>query len=213
MAQGKLFPAAVHARCGRCGNRTDLRPGACAGAVIGADFCVAYPEITLEVVAEDRTVDLVEEQCDVAIRINPSPDSSLVGRCFAKDRLVAVAAPSIAMPSGEAVHPVPGVVMSSIQPTTWVLDGGRLVLEPVPRMQFSSFLMVRDAVIAGGGVALIPQSIASEQLARGALVQWAPSPAWSRRYGYCIPPGAWQHRRCAPSWISSVPAIRTCRWC
>ncbi|MBV7306118.1 LysR substrate-binding domain-containing protein [Xanthomonas vasicola] len=174
---------------------------------------MAYPEITLEVVAEDRTVDLVEEQCDVAIRINPSPDSSLVGRCFAKDRLVAVAAPSIAMPSGEAVHPVPGVVMSSIQPTTWVLDGGRLVLEPVPRMQFSSFLMVRDAVIAGGGVALIPQSIASEQLARGALVQWAPSPAWSRRYGYRIPPGAWQHRRCAPSWISSAPAIRTCRWC
>ncbi|MCP3049287.1 LysR family transcriptional regulator [Xanthomonas euvesicatoria pv. allii] len=139
---------------------------------IGADFCAAYPEITLEVVAEDRTVDLMEEQFDVAIRINPSPDSRLVGRCFAKDRLVVVAAPSIAMPSGDAVHPVPGVVMSSFEPTTWTLGGGRLVLEPIPRMRFSSFLMVRDAVIAGGGVALIPQSIAWQQLARGQLLQW-----------------------------------------
>ncbi|MBB3804850.1 DNA-binding transcriptional LysR family regulator [Xanthomonas arboricola] len=139
---------------------------------IGADFCAAYPEITLEVVAEDRTVDLVEEQFDAAIRINPSPDSNLVGRCFARDRLVVVAAPSIAMPSGDAVHQVASVVMSSFEPTTWTLDGGRLVLEPIPRMRLSSFLMVRDAAIAGGGVALLPQSIAWEQLARGELIQW-----------------------------------------
>ncbi|APP75956.1 hypothetical protein BJD12_12745 [Xanthomonas vesicatoria ATCC 35937] len=32
--------------------------------------------------------------------------------------------------------------------------------------------MVRDAALAGGGVALIPQSIAWNQLARGELVQW-----------------------------------------
>lgn len=139
---------------------------------IGAEFCAAYPEITLEVVAEDRTVDLVEEQFDVAIRINPSPDSSLVGRCFAKDRLVVVAAPSIAMPTSSAVAPIAAVVTSSFQPTTWALDDGRLVLEPIPRLRFSSFLMVRDAALAGGGVALIPQSIAWNQLARGELVQW-----------------------------------------
>ncbi|OQP73965.1 hypothetical protein IB69_013945 [Xanthomonas citri] len=38
-------------------------------------------------VAEDRTVDLMEERFDVAIRINPGPDSRLVGRCFAKESL------------------------------------------------------------------------------------------------------------------------------
>ncbi|WP_429001564.1 LysR substrate-binding domain-containing protein [Xanthomonas arboricola] len=108
----------------------------------------------------------------MAIRINPSPDSSLVGRCFAKDRLVVVAAPSIAMPTSSAVAPIAAVVMSSFQPTTWALDDGRLVLEPIPRLRFSSFLMVRDAALAGGGVALIPQSIAWNQLARGELVQW-----------------------------------------
>ncbi|MDB6444848.1 MULTISPECIES: LysR family transcriptional regulator [Pseudomonas] len=139
---------------------------------IGAQFCRAYPQVEIEVVAEDRKVDLVEEQFDVAIRINPSPDSNLVGRCFARDRLVVVAAPGIPKPMPGDVRVVPGIVTSTFQPTQWVLDGGQLVLEPNPNMRFSSFLMVRDAAVAGGGAALIPQSIAWNQLARGELVQW-----------------------------------------
>ncbi|MFL1386158.1 LysR family transcriptional regulator [Pseudomonas tritici] len=139
---------------------------------IGAEFCALYPQVMIEVVAEDRMVDLVEEKFDVAIRINPSPDSNLVGRCFAKDRLVVVAAPDIAKPMPGAVRPVAGIVTSSFQPTHWTLDGGQLVLEPIPTLQFSSLLMVRDAAVAGGGVALIPQSIAWNQLARGELIQW-----------------------------------------
>jgi DNA-binding transcriptional LysR family regulator len=139
---------------------------------IGAEFCAAYPEVVIEVVSEDRMVDLVEEQFDVAIRVNPSPDSSLVGRCFAKDRLVVVAAPEIPKPLPGAIRQVPGIVSSGSQPTRWNLDGGQLVLEPIPRLRFSSFLMIRDAAIAGGGAALIPQSIAWDQLSRGELVQW-----------------------------------------
>lgn len=137
-----------------------------------AGFCAAYPEVTIELVAEDRIVDLVEEQFDVAIRINPSPDSSLVGRCFARDRLVVVAAPSIPMPDSGMVRTVPGVVSLNFEPTNWTLDDGRLVLQPVPRLRLSSFLMIRDAAVAGAGAALLPQSIAWNQLARGELVQW-----------------------------------------
>nr|WP_306433083.1 LysR substrate-binding domain-containing protein [Stenotrophomonas rhizophila] len=139
---------------------------------IAADFCAAHPEVAIEVVAEDRMVDLVEEQFDAVIRINPSPDSSLVGRCFARDRLVVVAAPGLAVPAPGAVRPVPGIVASTFQPGPWNLDQGRLILEPIPRLRFSSFLMIRDAALAGGGAALIPQSIAGHHLARGELVQW-----------------------------------------
>jgi DNA-binding transcriptional LysR family regulator len=139
---------------------------------ISAEFCAAYPDVTCEVVAEDRVVDLVEEQFDAAIRINPSPDSSLVGRCFAKDRLVVVAAPSVPVPTRGKVRPVPAIVSSSFQPTNWTLDDGRLVLEPIPRLRLSSFLTIRDAAMAGAGAALIPQSIAWNQLTRGELVQW-----------------------------------------
>lgn len=139
---------------------------------IGAEFCAAYPDVTIEAIAEDRVVDLVEEQFDVAIRINPSPDSDLVGRCFAKDRLVVVAAPEVPKPAPGALRSVPGIVVSSFEPTHWTLDGGHLVLEPIPRLRFSSFLMIRDAAIAGGGAALLPQSIAWNPLASGELVQW-----------------------------------------
>ncbi|MBA1376406.1 LysR family transcriptional regulator [Pseudomonas brassicacearum] len=139
---------------------------------IGAEFCAAYPQVSIEVLAEDRLVDLVEEQFDVAIRINPRPDSNLVGRCFAKDRLVVVAAPGVAKPEPGAVSAVPAIVFSNFQPTQWNLDDGRLILEPIPRLWFSSFLMIRDAAVAGGGAALLPQSIAWSQLACGELVQW-----------------------------------------
>ena len=138
-----------------------------------ADFCVAYPDITIEVVAEDRVVDLVEEQFDVAIRPNPRPDTGLVGRCFAKDRLVVVAAPALARPPpGEDPVPVPGIVMTNFRLGNWALDGTRLVLEPLPKLRLSSFLTIRDAAVAGAGVALLPQSVAWNQLARGELLQW-----------------------------------------
>ncbi|AQL37553.1 LysR family transcriptional regulator [Pseudomonas syringae] len=139
---------------------------------IGAEFCAAYPEVIIEAVADDHLVDLVEEQFDVAIRINPAPDSSLVGRCFARDRMVVVAAPEVPRPAPGAIRQIPGIVTSSFQPTHWTLDGGHLVLEPIPKLIFSSLMMVRDAAIAGGGAALIPQSIAWSQLASGELVQW-----------------------------------------
>lgn len=139
---------------------------------IAAEFCAAYPQVFIEVVAEDRMADLVEEQFDLAIRINPNPDSSLVGRCFARDRLIVVASPEITRPLPGAIRPVPSIVTSTFQPTHWNLDGGQLILQPIPKMQLSSLLMVRDAAIAGAGAALIPQSIAGNELARGELVQW-----------------------------------------
>lgn len=137
-----------------------------------ADFRAAYPDVTVEVVAEDRLVDLVEEQFDVAIRPNPRPDTALVGRCFAKDRLVVVAAPSHPRPRSRKPVPVPGIVMTNFRNNLWTLDDGKLVLEPVPALVLSSFLTILDAAVAGAGVALLPLSIARNELASGELVQW-----------------------------------------
>ena len=46
------------------------------------------------------------------------------------------------------------------------------MLDPEPRLRLSSFLMIRDAAVAGAGAALVPQSIVWSQLSRGELVQW-----------------------------------------
>jgi DNA-binding transcriptional LysR family regulator len=140
---------------------------------LAAEFRRLYPDVTLEAVAEDRVANLVEEQFDVAIRPNPRADTTLVGRCFAKDHLVVVAAPSVAMPTpGDAPVRVDAIVSAFRDGDTWVLDGGRLTLTPVPVLRLSSMLMLRDAALAGAGVALVPRSIVWQQLARGELVQW-----------------------------------------
>jgi DNA-binding transcriptional LysR family regulator len=141
---------------------------------LGAKFRAIYPEMQLEVVAEDRVVDLIEERFDVAIRPNPGSDNTLVGRCFAKDRMVVVAAPSLPEPQAQGDEPitVPAVVMSTREGEIWQIDGARLSIAPQPVLRLSSLLMVRDAVIAGAGVALLPQSIIWKQLASGQLMQW-----------------------------------------
>ena len=140
---------------------------------ISADFRALYPDVTVEVVAEDRVVNLVDEQFDVAIRPNPHADTALVGRSFAKDRLAVVAAPSIAMPrSSKKPVRVPAIVNAFRDGETWAIDGGRLTVEPIPVLRLSSMLMLRDAAIAGAGVTLVPQSIVWKQLTTGELVQW-----------------------------------------
>ncbi|ALV08674.1 LysR family transcriptional regulator [Roseateles depolymerans] len=157
-----------------------------------AEFRQLHPAVTLEVVAEDRLVDLVNERFDVAIRPNPRMDSALVGRCFATDRLlvVAPAGPGPNIPTAPATapattpsttpamapstaFPIPAVVSAFSAGDTWTLEDGR-VLAPQVVLRLSSILMVRDAVLAGAGVAMLPESAVAQSLARGELVSWGP---------------------------------------
>lgn len=142
---------------------------------LAAQFLAIYPEVQLEAVAEDRVVNLVDEHFDVAIRINPNKDSTLVGRCFAKDRLVLAAAPSVRMPKGRSDKPyrVPAAVMPTYRDgEVWSVRNGKLAIEPQPALRLSSLLMVRDAIAAGAGVALLPQSIIGNLVEKGELVTW-----------------------------------------
>ncbi|WP_019938902.1 LysR family transcriptional regulator [Bordetella sp. FB-8] len=143
--------------------------------LLAARFRVIYPDVEIEAVAEDRMVNLVDEHFDVAIRINPRKDSVLVGRCFAKDRLVLAAAPSVQMPKGRRDKPfkVPAVVMPTYRDgDVWTVRNGQFTVEPQPVLRLSSLLMVRDAIAAGAGAAMVPQSIIASLLEKGELVTW-----------------------------------------
>jgi DNA-binding transcriptional LysR family regulator len=142
---------------------------------LAAAFLAIHPEVQIEVVAEDRLVDLVDEHFDIAIRINPRKDSLLVGRCFARDRLVLAAAPSVPMPKArkDRTFRVPAVVMPSYRDgDVWSVRNGQLTIEPQPLLRLSSLLTVRDACAAGAGAAMLPQSIIGGMLERGELVSW-----------------------------------------
>jgi DNA-binding transcriptional LysR family regulator len=140
---------------------------------LAAGFVRRFPEVRLEVTAEDRAIDMVEEGYDLAIRVNPDRDEALIGRIFVRDRLVVVASPDLVGPADNSVVPV--VVRGTAdQPTVWQLTGPRakssFAINPV--LYVSSVFMVWDAVRAGVGAGCLPASLVSDDLATGRLVHW-----------------------------------------
>jgi DNA-binding transcriptional LysR family regulator len=152
---------------------------------LAAEFAAKHPDVQLEVTAEDRPVDMVEEGIDLVIRVNPKVDEDLHGRAFLHDRLVVVASPALPRPA--AGQPVPAVVRGfGEQATAWELTtpAGKSRLAVSPVLRLSSMLMVRDAVRLGAGAALLPISLVSHDLSTGRLVHWgdvdgAPIALWA----------------------------------
>jgi DNA-binding transcriptional LysR family regulator len=141
---------------------------------IAAGFALRFPDIQLEVTVEDRHLDLIDEGYDVVIRINPRPDSQLVGRCFHRDELLLVAPADFARPP-DAETPVPLVAGSSapVLQKRGLIDGNterHVTLKTVLRLP--SPLMVRDAVLAGAGVGILPRMLVARSLEQGLVQDW-----------------------------------------
>ena len=140
---------------------------------LAAGFALRCPQVRLEVTTEDRAVDMVEEGYDLAIRVNPDPDESLVGRIFLRDRIVVVASPDLKRPTDNLA--VPAVMRGAVDQTAaWdvTVPTGRSRIAVDPVLHLSSLMMVRDAVRMGVGAARLPVSLVSHDLAAGTLVHW-----------------------------------------
>lgn len=147
---------------------------------LAAAFRDAFPEVLLEVSSDDRYVDLVAEEVDVVVRVNP-PDSDLVGRCFLRNRQMLVAPPGLARPVAGTQSDMPARFPAVMRPGVsddkpWhVVDeatGQEAEFHPKAILRLASPLSIRDAVIAGAGAAMIPRSIAVDALASGRLASW-----------------------------------------
>lgn len=139
---------------------------------IAAEFVKRYPQVQLEITTEDRAVDMVEEGYDLVIRVNPETDARLVGRVLIRDRLVVVAHPALPMPAGDAV--APAVFRPSSDSASWVLirDGSEVRVPVEPVLRLGALSMVRDAVRAATGAAMLPLSLVADDLRDGTLVCW-----------------------------------------
>lgn len=140
---------------------------------LAAEFVLDYPGIQLEVMTDDREVEMIEEGYDLVIRVNPKEDETLIGRPFLHDPQIVVANPHRAWPHDEAV--IPAVVRGSTgQQRNWTLitPDGASIITVNPVLSFSSMTMIRDAVRLDVGIACLPLSLVFNELAAGRLVKW-----------------------------------------
>ena len=70
-----------------------------------SEFLAEHPDLEIELVLDDRQVDLVNEGIDVALRMGPMPDSNMTARRIAEGRRVVVATPAYLQRHGTPSSP------------------------------------------------------------------------------------------------------------
>ena len=148
------------------------------------DLSAEYPELEIELVLEDRQVDLLREGIDVAIRITgATPDSGLVYRKLAPNRQVICASPEYIgrrglprIPADLASH---DCVAHSARatPRVWHLtgpDGEQISVQINGRPTINSALAVRQAALEGLGIIELNSYLVGEDIVAGRLVRLLP---------------------------------------
>ncbi|WP_434114076.1 LysR family transcriptional regulator [Paraburkholderia caffeinilytica] len=143
-----------------------------------------YPEVEVDLVLNDRFVDLVEEEFEAVFRIGPLADSSFTARELAPFRLVACASPDYLRERGVPATPADLetheclVYASSSGPTVsdWRFVRGdenyRLDMKHRLRVNDAKALLI--ATLNGFGIAFIAEDLAREGLYSGRLVKVLP---------------------------------------
>jgi DNA-binding transcriptional LysR family regulator len=141
-------------------------------------FLTLYPQVSLDLNLDDRRVDVIKEGYDLAIRGSDSlEDSSLAARRLMVMRHVLCAAPVYFEAYGEPATPedlrrhVCVQFMLSGHAGQWEFRRGddiaRIAVDG--RYKVTSSLAVRDALLAGFGLSLIPEPYVRGDLAAGRL--------------------------------------------
>lgn len=142
------------------------------------EFLASYPEITIDLHLGDEIVDLVGEGFDAALRIAALPDSSLLARRLCSVEMLLVAAPSYLTKHGRPAHPD---ALSEhacfsyaylLAPGAWRFtrtDGAVASVKPRGSLRANNGEALLPSVLAGLGIALLPDFIVADALAAGTL--------------------------------------------
>jgi len=154
-----------------------------------ADFMAAHPKLEIDLVLNDRFVDIVDEGFDVAIRIGELADSSLKARRIAPVRRVLAASPAFLDAVGRPDTPEDlngdWCLRYSIGGDTLELERESTPGETAARIKTSGPLrvnngdMIREAMLRDVGIASLPTFIIGEDLKSGALERVLPD--WCAR--------------------------------
>ena len=146
-------------------------------------FLAQHPEIKVDLLLSNSTVDLVERNIDIDVRIGKLNDSSLVARRLAAAERALCAAPSylarnprVAKPADLDAHNCL-TYRINVGQTVWRFIDAAGTMQEVQvggSLQSDNGLALLSATLAGVGIALMPDWAVREPIADGRLVRLLP---------------------------------------
>jgi DNA-binding transcriptional LysR family regulator len=139
-------------------------------------FLEQYPEVAIDLHMSDATVDLIGEGFDLALRIARLPDSSLVARRLCPMPRYTVAAPSYLKRHGRPTHPMHlaehkcfGYAYLSTAGVWHYTNaaGEQASVRPAGQLRVNNGEALLPAVLAGLGIADLPDFIVGDAIASG----------------------------------------------
>ena len=145
-------------------------------------FMLKYPDINMQLNLVNRRIDLIEEGFDMLIRVGQLADSRLIGRKLGRARRKIYASPDFLMRCAQIGSPddlqrCDFLLMSSVH------SDGKLLLETAtqtrqlsltPRLVVDDYAILRQAVVDGVGVAILPEYMCQQEVKSAQLVNILP---------------------------------------
>ena len=147
------------------------------------EFLRRYPDIDVLLDLTSKAADLVSDRVDVAIRMGPLPDSSLVAVRLGEMKRVLCAAPTYLLQRGTpqgvaelATHDVIEMPQLDGRPRVWgfTRDGQTAKVCVQPRVCVNDALTINRLVIDGTGIGIMSCYLCAPEIAAGRLVQLLP---------------------------------------
>ena len=140
-------------------------------------FLAAHPDLGIDVVLDDRTVDLVQEGIDVALRMGDLPNSSLTARRIGRARRLVIGTPGYFARQGEPRTPAELTAHQAIvylragSGDVWTFrrESQEIAVTLRSRLRVTAAEGVRAAVVSGQGLAVASEWMFAPELADGTV--------------------------------------------
>ncbi len=145
------------------------------------DFQASHPGVEVDLVMVDRTVDLVEDRIDLAVRLSNRIDPGLVARRLARCHSILCASPAYLERAGTPRTPDDLRRHRCITHSTGFApeyrltrDGEETIVEARGSITANETAVVHAAALAGAGIAMLPTFFVGDELAQDRLRQVLP---------------------------------------
>ena len=145
-------------------------------------FQSRHPRIEIDLLTVDRAVDLVSERIDLAVRITNRLDDGVVARRLATCRSALCAAPGYLATRGTPTTPADLQAHHCITHAFGTRaeyrlgHAGRVLTQAVHgSLSSNETAVVKQAAVAGAGIAMLPTYFVGDELRRGTLVRVLPA--------------------------------------